>query len=158
MLEEILEDGSKKTVIGGRVLYDIKEIVNLLYPIGSYYITESSLLDTIEKMNNYFGGTWEKIEGRFLLGASEGYIVGSTGGEAEHTLILSEIPSHNHGLYVPPAQYAGDWASGFYTGGYIPKQMSGNYVDEHGTTFSGSGQPHNNMPPYRAVYIYKRIG
>lgn len=35
-----------------------------------------------------FGGTWEKIEGKFLLAAGGGNLLGSVGGEAEHTLTV----------------------------------------------------------------------
>lgn len=46
-------------------------LMDLLYPVGSYYITESSSLNTVDKMNSYFGGTWERLEdGRFLEAGS----------------------------------------------------------------------------------------
>lgn len=43
-----------------------------------------------------FGGTWERIEGRFIMGASSAYPVGTTGGSATHTQTTAEMPSHNH--------------------------------------------------------------
>lgn len=43
-----------------------------------------------------FGGTWERIQGRFLLAASDEYEAGSSGGEATHKLTVSEMPSHGH--------------------------------------------------------------
>lgn len=43
-----------------------------------------------------FGGTWERIEGRFIMGASSAYPVGTTGGSATHTQTVAEMPSHNH--------------------------------------------------------------
>ena len=36
-------------------------IADLMYPVGSYYITESDELNTVEKMNAFFGGTWEQV-------------------------------------------------------------------------------------------------
>ena len=39
-----------------------------------------------------FGGTWERIQGRFLLAASDEYEAGSSGGEATHKLTVSEMP------------------------------------------------------------------
>lgn len=63
-----------------------------------------------------FGGTWEQIQGRFLLSASSSYAAGGTGGAstinlshshstANHTLTTSEIPAHNH--YV--SSYVAGW-------------------------------------------------
>lgn len=82
------------------------------YPVGSIYITYTE--DTVAKVQTKFGGTWERIEDRFLLAAGSTYTVGNTGGSAtnSHThsvtvagtvngtaLTTSQIPSHNHGLY-----------------------------------------------------------
>ena len=39
------------------------------------------------------------LRGRFILGASDGHAVGSTGGEENHTLNVNEMPSHTHVLY-----------------------------------------------------------
>ena len=55
-------------------------------------IIMSTTLNTQAKVIEQYGGTtWAKIEGRFLLGASSGYPVNSTGGEKEHTLTVDEI-------------------------------------------------------------------
>lgn len=61
------------------------------YPVGSIYISVDETSPSF-----YFGGEWEKIEGKFLLGSSSSHAVGSTGGEESHTLTLDEIPSHTH--------------------------------------------------------------
>jgi microcystin-dependent protein len=42
------------------------------------------------------GGSWEKIEGKFLFGSNTSYTLGREGGEVEHTLTSSEMPSHEH--------------------------------------------------------------
>jgi microcystin-dependent protein len=44
-------------------------------------------------------GTWESVQGKFLLGAGGGYTAGSTGGAATHTLTANEMPSHYHKIY-----------------------------------------------------------
>lgn len=61
------------------------------YPIGAIYIS-------VENTNpgTIFGGVWEQISGRFLLGAGAGYTAGNTGGEATHKLTTTEMPSHGH--------------------------------------------------------------
>ena len=44
----------------------------------------------------FIGGTWERVEGEFIMGASSAYPVGTTGGSATHTQTVAEMPSHNH--------------------------------------------------------------
>lgn len=111
-----------------------------------------------------FGGTWERIaNGRMLIGAdSASYPAGSTGGEAKHALTETEMPSHNHGV-----QQAG-------SDGAIPMEMGkdGTYQNDEYLSFGtsvkpfaestilisyrGGNQPHNNMPPYLSVYMWRR--
>lgn len=45
---------------------------------------------------SFIGGTWERVEGEFIMGASSAYPVGTTGGSATHTQTVAEMPSHNH--------------------------------------------------------------
>ena len=45
---------------------------------------------------SFIGGTWERVEGKFIMGASSAYPVGTTGGSATHTQTVAEMPSHNH--------------------------------------------------------------
>lgn len=62
------------------------------YPVGAIYISYNST-----DPGSLFGGSWTQLKDRFLLGAGATYAVGSTGGEATHTLTVSEIPDHWHG-------------------------------------------------------------
>ena len=71
-------------------------ILNRLYPVGAIYISTN---DT--SPSSIFGGTWQKIEDRFLLASSSTYAKGSTGGEATHTLTEKEMPNHAHDYYRP---------------------------------------------------------
>ena len=130
---------------GQKTLYGL---MNMLYPVGSYYITESSDLDTVEKMNDYFGGTWERIQNRFLLGAGGAYNVGKEDGEATHTLTIEEMPSHAHGYFRMKSGGTTWWVQG--NDGTI---FSQEFIK---TNSNGDGLAHNNMPPYRAVYMYRR--
>jgi len=67
------------------------------YPVGSIYINT-----TAADPNTFMGfGTWENFAaGRVLVGLDDGIApfdtLGDTGGEKEHTLNTSEIPSHTH--------------------------------------------------------------
>lgn len=91
-----------------------------------------------------FGGTWERIEGRFLLAAGGKYEVGSTGGEAAHKLTVAEMPSHSH------TYYRTDYTSGNTSSG------SGLGDKSYSSGSAGGNQPHNNMPPYLVVYMWRR--
>ena len=70
----------------------IKQVVlDTFFPVGSIYMDATGNVNP----NNQFGGTWVKIENRFLL-ASGTKTVGATGGEETHTLTTDEMPSHRH--------------------------------------------------------------
>ena len=68
-----------------------KNLLEKVYPIGSYYWSEKSI-----SPDNIFGGSWKKIEGRFLFASNYNHSVGETGGEERHYLTINEIPSHSH--------------------------------------------------------------
>lgn len=126
-------------------------ILEAVYPIGSIYMSVNNTSPAI-----LFGGTWEAIQGKFLLGADSGaYKAGTTGGEATHTLTTSEMPSHNHAVYYPNAGADDHSAPGNYPDG--PSDSTYYAVSSY-TSREGGGKAHNNMPPYLAVYIWKRTG
>lgn len=52
-------------------------LADLIYPIGSIYMSANAV-----DPGTLFGGTWERITGKFLIGADDTYTLGSTGGEA----------------------------------------------------------------------------
>ena len=126
-------------------------ILEAVYPIGSIYMSVNGTSPA-----TLFGGTWEAIQGKFLLGAyGNTYKAGSTGGEATHTLTTSEMPSHNHAVYYPNAGADDHSAPGNYPDG--PSDSTYYAVGSY-TSREGGGKAHNNMPPYLAVYIWKRTG
>ena len=71
-------------------------IFDLIYPIGSIYQTRNSSFDP----ETEFGGTWERVKGKFIVGVDEDdsdfETSSSEGGEKKHTLTITEMPSHNH--------------------------------------------------------------
>ena len=125
-----------------------ESIFDRVYPVGSIYMSTVST-----NPNTLFGfGTWEEIQGKFLLGHSSSHPAGSTGGESSHRLTLDEIPSHSHRQYVTAATVSG---AGLRTD-YSSDDRSNAYDQGITTGAAGGGKEHNNMPPYLAVYIWKR--
>lgn len=102
-----------------------------------------------------FGGTWEQLKDRFLLGSGDTYTNGDTGGEATHKLTVNEMPKHRHNF-----PYYGDVSGGGGGANGLPYNATNNSrigYDYAGMGYTGSDQPHNNMPPYLVVYMWKRI-
>lgn len=126
----------------------LKELlIDYIYPVGSYFITESSSFNTVEKVQAHFGGTWAKVTGAFLFGSDN---AGITGGEATHTLTIDEIPRHTHSYRV-------GWGSGGYDELFRGGAPAASGVTNEGVIVpTGGGKEHNNMPPYRTVYMYRR--
>lgn len=128
-----------------------------LYPIGSIYISTNPTFNP----QTTWGGKWERTaEGRCLIGANDTYPIGSTGGEATHTLSIDEMPSHDHGL----ADWAMSWKLNGVSGevnlnaSATAEAWSNNhgYFKSQTTKITGGSKPHNNMQPYLAVYIWER--
>lgn len=124
------------------------------WPVGSIYITVSNTSPA-----TLFGGTWERISERFLLGASGSYPAGGTGGEFAHTLTQSELP--NYSLSVTNGSNVIRSKTGNSADAYVQTQSGGwgipNWESKTVTVASGgSGKAHNNMPPYLAVNMWKR--
>lgn len=118
-------------------------------------IVYNSTLDTMEKVIERYGGTkWERIEGKFLLGANDEYEVGSTGGEKTHTLTVEEMPSHTHDIKIRTGATSGNWHSA--SPGSAQNSGTETVVDDT-IIKRGGDQSHNNMPPYLATYIWMRV-
>ena len=138
----------------------ISKTLNSVYPIGSIYMSVNSA-----DPGTLFGGTWERIQDRFLLSAGDTYAAGSTGGSAKATL-----PSHTHTFGSGGYQV---WGAKIGTGSTEPgNQISGDakyYAAAKGKSTSNykwlenvdskgvSDVSQANMPPYLAVYVWKRI-
>ena len=117
------------------------------YPIGSIYMSVNST-----SPNSLFGGTWERFaNGRCLVGVNESDTDFSsaqkTGGEKAHTLLISEMPRHNH-----PLSYSITSGDNIYL-----RNQSGNAASFKQTTgYQGGGEAHNNLQPYITVYMWRR--
>ena len=153
---------------------EIKQLVlNTFFPVGSIYMDATGKINP----NTQFGGTWVKIENRFLYGQGTKSI-GATGGAETVALSTAQMPSHNHGIgsinglgrftnngHSGHAQASGSFVNegmsqvgsnrdGGSDGGWYDFNMS---RSRNGNTANnGSGNAHENMPPYIVVAIWKR--
>lgn len=141
------------------------------HPIGSIYMSLNST-----NPSELFGGTWEAIKGQFLL-AENGeykdiYAAGETGGleEVKLTALQSGVAGHSHS-YKPRVQwhndnttgnvlrgsadYAIDVAPASYKG-YMRLDQAGGEQWTNVNDTRDATEAHSNMPPYLAVYMWKR--
>ena len=144
----------------------IRSVLDFFYPVGTIYTTE----DKDFNPSTRWGGTWELIKDRMIIGAGNSYAVKSTGGNSSHahttgghTLTVHEMPSHNHTTQTNASVYAaggggdaksvvpykvGTGQTGRVT---IVENTGGSASHSHGNTGSSS-----NLPPYYSAYIWRR--
>lgn len=143
--EDMQVDGALQ--VGGKSLLD------MVYPVGSIYLSVSGT-----DPQTLFGGTWARLEDVFLLAAGAKHAAGSTGGEESHILTEPEIAPHKHAMAYGPESSASStgFPYGIAAGSATNSAGGRGYASNLGTFSAGGGQPHNNMPPYLAVYTWKR--
>lgn len=156
-----------------------KNYLKAIFPIGAVVITTNE-----NNPSSIYGGVWEQIaQGRTLIGVGTGtdangesvnFAENETGGEYKHTLATSEIPSHTHTM-THGHSASGSNSSNVYTyKGSGKPSLNENTTTDYGASYgktsvtvsvnnysgntgaTGSGNAHNNMQPYLAVYFWKR--
>lgn len=154
------------------------EILDAIYPVGSIYM---NINNTNPK--ELFGGVWEQLKDRFLLGAGDTYQNNTSGGTSTVTLTTENLPSHAHGFSGTTSanenhhhdgntmevrsqisnQASSDTArpiasSAHHYGLQITHDAGSHQHTFSGTTSNtGSGTAHSNMPPYLVVNMWKRV-
>jgi len=122
-----------------------------VYPVGAVYISVDATSPAV-----LFGGTWERIQDRFLLASGNTYSPGATGGEASHALSVNEMPSHAHTVSVTKTYVSSSDGETYQWKGYLNEQYSDDGTASYTASAAGGNAAHNNMPPYLAVYMWKR--
>ena len=160
---------------------DKTSILNLVYPVGSIYMSANNV-----SPQTFLGGTWvEWGAGRVPVGVSSSdtdfNAAGKMGGEKTHYLSVSEMPSHSHeGTYTDPKSETtgkpddnGEYSETKYSVHYDVTQGGMRYVETssgmvvpiplnnviesiHGVYPNGGSQAHNNLQPYITCYMWKR--
>ena len=148
-----------------QVLEYAENIINLVYPVGSIYMSVNNVSPA-----TFLGGTWTQIKDKFLLSAGDSYAAGSTGGAASHTHeygiqfggyyrdIAMESNTHagvlQHGKSgVPvPATSVGSFEAPINDSSTtaIKTVSMGHYASVADTSIT------SNMPPYLTVYMWQR--
>ena len=123
-------------IAGSTKLYQV-------FPVGAVYI---SVVNT--NPHYLFGGTWVQITDRFLYCTTTSK---TTGGEANHTLTINEMPSHDH---YHGCDNLWNWGSGGDR--FLNGTANGYTLGTPDGHITGGDQPHNNMPPYFTVYCWYR--
>ena len=145
-----------------------------VYPIGSLYMSTN---DTSPA--SLFGGTWEQLKDRFLLGAGDTYAAGVTGGSATHShshdlwadiYMISESSTEHRDKGIMLMKGKTHEGKPTYFDYYLQdKDSSGKHllqrVDKtnenawykHGTNVDGTIGETSTLPPYLAVYMWKRV-
>jgi len=129
------------------------QMLTTVYPVGAIYLSANSTSPA-----SLFGGTWERMKDRFLLGAGDTYSAGSAGGAAAVTLTSDQMPEHRHILRRQSSSPTTEFSAYAATSddNTDPSSSVSDGVRRY-TTYAGGGAAHNNMPPYLAVYMWKRV-
>ena len=168
---------SKVSQSGGGGGLTQAQIIDLIYPVGSPYISFNST-----DPSTLFGGTWERIKDRFLLAAGDTYQAGDTGGSADAVVVEHNHTQAAHSHY--PNKGSGYGFATYLTSGGVGRvkvsttsgtryahvgKSGASDADASGINWSkdtddktptinstGESGVGKNMPPYLAVYVWKR--
>lgn len=126
-----------------------------VYPIGSIYMSANDV-----DPSTLFGGTWERIEDKFLLSKGSTYTtLGGTGGSADAIVV-----SHSHtfdrayALTTDSTQGVDRNSDAGQTGTKVNNLLQSNGGAIYRNTINSTGESGTgkNMPPYLIVNIWKR--
>lgn len=143
----------------------IADCWKIVYPVGSIYISTNP-----NNPETLFGGRWESYgQGEVLVGYkstdTDFSTIGNEGGAKTVTLTVDQMPKHTHtqNPHGHRMRYNNNTASGTATDGGNSTgskwKAAGTWIENTTATNQNTGgdQPHNNMPPYIVVYMWRRL-
>lgn len=140
----------------------ITNMFNLIYPIGSIYMSVSST-----NPSTLFGGTWEEWgSGRVPVGVkttdTSFDTVEEIGGVKEVTLTAAQsgLPAHNHTATVynqATGSYTGTTPRLIYRDNTTTSWISSGLTWMDSATAANASQAHTNLQPYITCYMWKRV-
>ena len=146
-------------IVKDNAYYKGLELIDLFYPIGSYYETSDILFDP----NTAWGGTWVlEAEGQVHISAGTNYTIAGAltnttdGGSAD-----AIVPYHNHsveafntpsgGTHTHAVKYRNDNTA---TGGKDRLGESGSYTGERDAAATTTGSSHSHqIPAHDTLYV-----
>lgn len=99
---------------------------------------------------------YREADGRMILGVGPSDDPFRKSGERTHSLTVAEMPSHDHGVYMSLREGPGHalmWSNNPSPGNDVASNSQG---PEPAGVLEGGGEPHDNMPPYIALYFCKK--
>jgi len=128
----------------------VETAIDGIYPVGSIFMTANNYADSAAVVAAIGGTTWVAFgAGKMPIGVDSSDTdfdtAEETGGTKTHTLTIAEMPAHTHGYRRYYEIHPGSTDGGSAQAGY-----------DSTTDSTGGGSAHNNMPPYIAVYMWKR--
>ena len=140
----MLNSQAQKTLYG---------LMDMIYPVGSYYITESSDLNTKEKMATKFGGTWEQLDdGRFLEA-----VTGGAGSDKPAGLPNITGTFCGGDTDIKSGAFTSSVGNGSKVGSGSAQFRTFTFNANSGASVKGIyGNSNTVQPKSRTVYIYRR--
>jgi len=131
-----------------------ESLIDFFYPVGTLY--QSS--DNAFNPNTKWGGTWVKIEGRFILGSNSTKLVGNTGGNEKVTIEGRHLPDHTHtySIHSPSFEEAKIYNSVTDTTRLYASSANVSTGNTSGWKSVSQIDQLDIMPPYEVVNIWKR--
>jgi len=125
-----------------------------LLPINQYQAL-FAILGTTYGGNGTSTFALPNLQGRLPLHPGNGILLGESGGEASHTLLVSEIPQHTHNANASNNQpSAGSPAGNVWASGNAAYNATVNTSMSPACLAStGGNQPHENRSPFLTVNI-----
>ena len=117
-----------------------------IYPVGSIYISTSNTNPA-----SLFGGRWNQIRDSFLVGVGSYFRADEVGGDYRNLSISTASASHSHTV----STLTPDTGSAAGTTRYDTSSALG------GSSYyclTEQNPSYDVLPPYRAVYMWERVG